>query len=322
MTSTQISEVVLANPRGFCAGVDRAIEIVERALELYGSPIYVRHEVVHNRTVVDGLKAKGVIFIENLADVPAGQLVIFSAHGVSQQVKAEAEARQLRVFDATCPLVTKVHLEVVKYSRGGYECVLIGHSGHPEVEGTMGQFDAQHGGHMYLVEALDDVAELKVNNPNRLAYVTQTTLSMDDTAAIIDALRARFPNIEGPRKDDICYATQNRQDAVKELAKNCDVVLVVGSCNSSNSNRLRELAERLGCQAYLIDSKDDIDARWLSGNPVVGVTAGASAPEILVQSVVAHLQALGAQTVRDLAGAPEDVTFSLPRELRIPTRSV
>jgi len=322
MTSSQVAEVVLANPRGFCAGVDRAIDIVERALELYGSPIYVRHEVVHNRTVVDGLKAKGVIFIENLADVPAGHLVIFSAHGVSKQVKAEAASRQLRVFDATCPLVTKVHLEVVKYSRGGYECILIGHSGHPEVAGTMGQFDAQHGGQMYLIEALEDVAKLMVNNPNRLAYVTQTTLSMDDTAAIIDALRARFPNIEGPRKDDICYATQNRQDAVKALAKSCDVVLVVGSRNSSNSNRLRELAERLGCRSYLIDSKDDIDPSWLTDQPVVGVTAGASAPEVLVQAVVTHLQSLGAQQVRNLAGDPEDVTFSLPRELRIPTRNL
>lgn len=322
MSSATVAQVVLANPRGFCAGVDRAIDIVNRALELYGTPVYVRHEVVHNRTVVDELKAKGVIFVENLDEVPADQLVIFSAHGVSQQVKDEAKTRQLRVFDATCPLVTKVHLEVVKYSRGGYECILIGHSGHPEVEGTMGQFDVQYGGQMYLIEALEDVAQLQVQNPNRLSYVTQTTLSMDDTAAIIDALRARFPAIEGPRKDDICYATQNRQDAVKELAQACDVVLVVGSSNSSNSNRLRELAKRLGCRAYLIDSKNDIDPSWLANNPVVGVTAGASAPEVLVQAVVTHLQALGAPAVRNLAGAPEDVTFSLPRELRIPTRSL
>ena len=317
-----VAEVVLANPRGFCAGVDRAIDIVNRALTLYGSPVYVRHEVVHNKTVVDELKAKGVIFIEDLADVPPGQLVIFSAHGVSQQVKEEAAARQLQVFDATCPLVTKVHLEVVKYSRGGYECILIGHAGHPEVEGTMGQFDTRQGGQMHLIESLEDVAQLQVQNSDRLAYVTQTTLSMDDTAAIIDALRARFPNIEGPRKDDICYATQNRQDAVKAMAQDCDVVLVVGSRNSSNSNRLRELAERLGCRAYLIDSKDDIDPNWLLDDPVVGVTAGASAPEVLVQAVVAHLQALGAERVRDLAGAPEDVTFSLPRELRIAARNV
>lgn len=321
MLTVNIAQVVLANPRGFCAGVDRAIDIVNRALELYGSPVYVRHEVVHNRTVVDELKAKGVIFVETLDEVPADQLVIFSAHGVSQQVRDEAKARQLRVFDATCPLVTKVHLEVVKYSRGGYECILIGHSGHPEVEGTMGQFDAQYGGRIHLIEALDDVAQLIVQDAQRLAYVTQTTLSMDDTAAIIDALRARFPNIEGPRKDDICYATQNRQDAVKELAKACDVVLVVGSSNSSNSNRLRELAQRLGCRAYLIDSKNDIDPIWFADNPTVGVTAGASAPEVLVQAVVMHLQALGAQEVRQLAGAPEDVTFSLPRELRIPTLS-
>lgn len=316
------SEVRLANPRGFCAGVDRAIDIVDRALEIYGAPVYVRHEVVHNRYVVDKLRHKGAIFVDELDEVPASQLVIFSAHGVSKAVQEEAQRRELRVFDATCPLVTKVHLEVMKYSREGMECILIGHAGHPEVEGTMGQFNQQEGGAMYLVETVDDVQTLQVENPERLAYVTQTTLSMDDTAQVINALRERFPAIQGPRKNDICYATQNRQDAVKALARECDLVLVVGSPNSSNSNRLRELAERMGCRAYLVDSADQIDNRWLQGNPVVGVTAGASAPEVLVQSVVQHLQAQGAGSVRNLEGTPENVVFSLPRELRIEARNI
>ncbi|TGG91087.1 4-hydroxy-3-methylbut-2-enyl diphosphate reductase [Natronospirillum operosum] len=316
------SEVRLANPRGFCAGVDRAIDIVDRALEIYGAPVYVRHEVVHNRYVVDKLRHKGAIFVDELDEVPANQLVIFSAHGVSKAVQEEAQRRELRVFDATCPLVTKVHLEVMKYSREGMECILIGHAGHPEVEGTMGQFNSREGGTMYLVETVDDVQALQVDNPERLAYVTQTTLSMDDTAQVIDALRERFPAIQGPRKNDICYATQNRQDAVKALARECDLVLVVGSPNSSNSNRLRELAERMGCGAYLVDSAEQIDNRWLEGNPVVGVTAGASAPEVLVQSVVQHLQAQGACSVRNLEGTPESVVFSLPRELRIEARNI
>ncbi|MCP5419132.1 MAG: 4-hydroxy-3-methylbut-2-enyl diphosphate reductase [Gammaproteobacteria bacterium] len=306
----------LANPRGFCAGVDRAIGIVERALELFGAPIYVRHEVVHNRFVVDDLRARGALFVEELHEVPDGATVIFSAHGVSQAVRREAERRALKVFDATCPLVTKVHMEVARYSRDGHEAILIGHAGHPEVEGTMGQFEEGHGGRMYLVETEADVARLRVRNPDQLAYVTQTTLSVDDTARIIDALRQRFPKIQGPRKDDICYATQNRQDAVRELARQCDLVLVVGSRNSSNSNRLRELAEKENVPAYLIDGPEDIDAAWLEQHEAIGVTAGASAPEVLVQQVIDRLRSLGAADVVENQGCEENVIFSLPRELR------
>jgi len=307
----------LANPRGFCAGVDRAIEIVNRALEVFGAPIYVRHEVVHNKYVVDDLRNRGAVFVEELDEVPDGVIVIFSAHGVSQAVRKEADRRGLKVFDATCPLVTKVHMEVTRFSQKGQECILIGHQGHPEVEGTMGQYDARAGGRMYLVETPDDVAALKVNNPAALSYVTQTTLSVDDTAIVIDALRAKFPQIQGPRKDDICYATQNRQDAVKTLAAHCDLVLVVGSPNSSNSNRLAELAQRMGADAYLIDSADDIDATWLSGKTGVGVTAGASAPEVLVKQVIDRLQALGVAQPVELDGRPETITFSMPKELRL-----
>lgn len=307
----------LANPRGFCAGVDRAIEIVNRALDLFGAPIYVRHEVVHNKTVVEDLRARGALFVDELDEVPDDCIVIFSAHGVSQAVRREAEQRGLKVFDATCPLVTKVHMEVARYSKKGQECVLIGHKGHPEVEGTMGQYDASNGGHIYLVEDEKQAASLEVRDPSQLAYVTQTTLSMDDTARVIEALRARFPSIHGPRKDDICYATQNRQDAVKKLAICSKVVLVVGSPNSSNSNRLRELAERRGSRAYLIDGVEDIQAEWLNDVESVGVTAGASAPEVLVQQVIKHVEALGACTAQELDGQPENVTFSMPRELRI-----
>lgn len=310
-------EIKLANPRGFCAGVDRAIDIVNRALDVYGAPIYVRHEVVHNKFVVESLRERGAVFVDELHDVPDDVIVIFSAHGVSQAVRNEAQVRGLKVFDATCPLVTKVHLEVVKYSKEGWECVLIGHAGHPEVEGTMGQYDASEGGAMYLVESEQDVDALQIHNPTKLAYVTQTTLSMDDTAKIIDRLRARFPEIEGPRKDDICYATQNRQDAVKQLALECDVVLVVGSPNSSNSNRLRELAERCGAQAYLIDGPQDIDPTWFKGAHSIGMTAGASAPEILVRDVINGLQALGAALPTELQGREENVRFSLPKELRL-----
>jgi 4-hydroxy-3-methylbut-2-enyl diphosphate reductase len=309
-------EIMLANPRGFCAGVDRAIEIVERAIELFGAPIYVRHEVVHNRFVVDGLRAKGAVFVEELSEIPDGATVIFSAHGVSRAVQEAAAARGLRVFDATCPLVTKVHLEVARYSKEGRETVLIGHAGHPEVEGTMGRYDAGSGGDIYLVESPEDVAKLEVRDPARLAFVTQTTLSVDDTSAVIDALRARFPEIVGPRKDDICYATQNRQDAVKLLAGDCDLMLVVGSPNSSNSNRLREIAEKQGVEAYLIDGADDIDPAWLEGRKRVGVTAGASAPEVLVQEVVAAVRAAGALDVVEHPGRPENVVFSLPQALR------
>ncbi len=308
--------IKLANPRGFCAGVDRAIEIVNRSLDAFGPPIYVRHEVVHNRYVVDTLRERGAVFVEELHEVPDDVIVIFSAHGVSRAVQEEADRRGLKVFDATCPLVTKVHLEVLRYARRGQECVLIGHQGHPEVEGTLGRYDTTHGGAMYLVEDENDVARLEVNDPSRLAFVTQTTLSMDDTARVIDALRAKFPEIEGPRKDDICYATQNRQDAVRELAAGCDLVLVVGSPNSSNSNRLRELSERVGTPAYLIDSAEQIDTAWLEGVSAVGVTAGASAPDVLVQGVIQRLQELGAEAPEELDGLAETITFSMPRELR------
>ena len=309
-------EVVLANPRGFCAGVDRAIDIVNRALDVFGPPIHVRHEVVHNKYVVDQLRQRGAIFVDELDEVPDDAIVIFSAHGVSKAVQKEAADRGLKVFDATCPLVTKVHLEVTQFSKTGSECVLIGHQGHPEVEGTMGQYDRSSGGEIYLVENEADVATLEVKNPDALAYVTQTTLSMDDTARVIEALRDRFPNIQGPRKDDICYATQNRQDAVKQLALESDLVLVVGSVNSSNSNRLRELAERCGSESYLIDSAQDINPDWLKTKRSIGVTAGASAPEILVEEVIASLRKLGAKQPRNVTGNEENVHFSLPRELR------
>lgn len=308
--------ILLANPRGFCAGVDRAIEIVERALQIFGAPIYVRHEVVHNRFVVSGLRDKGAIFVDELSEVPDDATVIFSAHGVSLAVQAEAKQRQLKVFDATCPLVTKVHLEVARFGKGGYECILIGHKGHPEVEGTMGQFDDQFGGHMHLVEKPEDVETLQVSQEEKLAYVTQTTLSMDDTAAVIDALRQRFPNVEGPKKNDICYATQNRQDAVKQLAEESDLVLVVGSPNSSNSNRLKEVAERLGTPAYLIDNETEIEQSWLSEARVVGVTAGASAPDVLVRHVLQQLQEWGCGDVRQMGGEAENITFSLPKPLQ------
>ncbi len=309
-------DVILANPRGFCAGVDRAIEIVERALDLFGAPIYVRHEVVHNRYVVNHLRERGAVFVDELREVPDEATVIFSAHGVSQAVRSEADQRGLRVFDATCPLVTKVHLEVSRFSEQGRECVLIGHAGHPEVEGTMGQYDTSAGGRMYLVEDLADVQQLEVMRPHKLSYVTQTTLSMDDTARVIEALRARFPAIQGPRKDDICYATQNRQDAVRELSRQADVVLVVGSPNSSNSNRLRELAEQQGVPGYLLDSPDQIREAWLQGKQTVAVTAGASAPEVLVQQVIARLKETGADAVMEQTGRVENVTFALPKALR------
>jgi 4-hydroxy-3-methylbut-2-enyl diphosphate reductase len=309
-------DVLLANPRGFCAGVDRAIDIVERALDLFGPPIYVRHEVVHNRFVVERLRVRGALFVDELSEVPDGNTVIFSAHGVSQAVRSEAASRDLRVFDATCPLVTKVHLEVARHCRDGHEVVLIGHRGHPEVEGTMGQC-RDGGGRIYLVESADEVAGLVVRAADKLAFVTQTTLSIDDTRQIIDALRARFPLISGPRKSDICYATQNRQDAVKQLARDCALVLVVGSPNSSNSNRLREIAEKYGTPAYLIDGAEDIRRQWLTGVGRVGVTAGASAPEVLVEQVIARLREWGAEAVSDSAGKREEVVFSLPKELRI-----
>jgi len=305
-------EILLANPRGFCAGVERAIEIVERALELHGAPIYVRHEIVHNKFVVESLRAKGAVFVEDLDEVPAGGTVIFSAHGVAKAVQAEADRRGLKVFDATCPLVSKVHVEVAKMLREGNEIVMIGHHGHPEAEGTMGQSAAG----MHLVETLDDVAALKVASPDKLAYVTQTTLSVDDAKVIVAALKQRFPKIRGPKKDDICYATQNRQDAVKFMAPQCDVVIVVGSPNSSNSNRLREVAEHIGAKAYMVDSAADLRAEWVAGKTRVGVTAGASAPEVLVNELIARLKALGAQSVRPLAGIEETVVFSLPRELK------
>lgn len=312
-------QIKLANPRGFCAGVDRAIEIVNRALEVFGPPIYVRHEVVHNKFVVEDLRERGAIFVEELDQVPDGFIVIFSAHGVSQAVRMEGERRGLKVFDATCPLVTKVHLEVTKYSREGRECILIGHAGHPEVEGTMGQYDTANGGSIYLVEDEDDVAKLEVRNPEALAFVTQTTLSMDDTSRVIDALRTRFPGIGGPRKDDICYATQNRQDAVKQLAAECDLVLVVGSPNSSNSNRLRELAERMDTPAYLIDGAEDLKREWFEHVERIGITAGASAPEVLVRGVIDQLRSWGATGLDELDGRPENVTFSMPKELRLRT---
>lgn len=309
-------QVQLANPRGFCAGVDRAIAIVDRALELFGAPIYVRHEVVHNRYVVNCLRDKGAIFVEELDEVPDGATLIFSAHGVPQSVRSEAEQRGLQVYDATCPLVTKVHLEVARHARDGREVILIGHAGHPEVEGTMGQYDSAAGGAIYLVENREDVAALAVNNPDELAYVTQTTLSMDDARGIIDALRQRFPKIVGPKKDDICYATQNRQDAVRQLAETCNLVLVVGSPNSSNSNRLRELASRLGKPAYLIDSADDLRGDWFNGVKKVGITAGASAPEILVKEVMDRLQQWGVTQVEEGKGQREEVIFPLPRALQ------
>jgi 4-hydroxy-3-methylbut-2-en-1-yl diphosphate reductase len=307
-------EVLLANPRGFCAGVDRAIDIVERALERFGAPIYVRHEVVHNKFVVEDLRAKGAVFVEEIGEIPVGATVVFSAHGVSQQVRADAKARGLQVFDATCPLVSKVHVEVTRKRDQGREVVMIGHRGHPEVEGTMGQ--ASNG--MYLVETVADVAGLEVTDPGNLAFVTQTTLSVDDASEIINALRERFPDIAGPRKDDICYATQNRQDAVKQLASSCDVVIVVGSTNSSNSNRLREVAANLGVPAYMLDDAGALEPQWVEGKRVVGVTAGASAPEVLVGAVIARLQALGAKSVRELDGKAEKVTFPLPKALLAP----
>lgn len=310
-------DVILANPRGFCAGVDRAIEIVERALDIFGPPIYVRHEVVHNRYVVNNLRERGAVFVDELDEVPDDATVIFSAHGVSRAVREEAAQRGLRVFDATCPLVTKVHLEVSRFSQQGRECILIGHEGHPEVEGTMGQYGESNGGHMYLVEDIEDVAQLQVQHPDKLSYVTQTTLSVDDTARVINALRARFPAIEGPRKNDICYATQNRQDAVRELSARTDVVLVVGSPNSSNSNRLRELAEQQGITAHLLDSPEQIQKSWLEGKRRIGVTAGASAPEVLVQQVIDRLKEWGAAGVQEQAGREETITFVLPKELRV-----
>ena len=315
-------DIKLANPRGFCAGVDRAIEIVNRALEVFGRPIYVRHEVVHNKLVVDDLRNRGAVFVGELDHVPDDAIVIFSAHGVSKTVQSEAAARGLKVFDATCPLVTKVHMEVARYARSGTEAILIGHEGHPEVEGTMGQYERQYGGDIYLVEDEADVAKLVVRNPENLAFVTQTTLSVDDTARVIDALRAKFPAIQGPRKDDICYATQNRQDAVKTLAEQCQVVLVVGSPNSSNSNRLRELAERIGAQSYLIDNADQIEKAWLQNAKAVGVTAGASAPEVLIAQVIQRLSDWGGNVPEELAGRPEHIVFSMPKELRIPVKAV
>jgi 4-hydroxy-3-methylbut-2-en-1-yl diphosphate reductase len=308
-------EVLLANPRGFCAGVDRAIEIVERAINMFGAPIYVRHEVVHNRYVVNDLKQKGAIFVEELDQVPDHSHVIFSAHGVSRAVQEEARLRGLKVFDATCPLVTKVHMEVSRYSRKGIETILIGHKGHPEVEGTMGQYDNSQGGEIYLVESSQDVRKLSVRNPDEIRFVTQTTLSKDDTAIVIEALYENFPRIQGPKKDDICYATQNRQDAVKQLVIQCDLILVVGSKNSSNSNRLREIAVNKKIEGYLIDNVDDIQPEWLENKSRIGVTAGASAPELLVQNVIEHLQDNGATKVSSL-GFSEDVVFSLPKALR------
>ena len=312
-----MTQIKLANPRGFCAGVDRAIDIVNRALDVFGAPIYVRHEVVHNKFVVDSLRERGAIFVDEVEQVPDDVILIFSAHGVSQAVRQEAEARGLQVFDATCPLVTKVHIEVTRYSREGRECILIGHEGHPEVEGTMGQYNTSNGGAIYLVEDDADVAALVVHDPENLAYVTQTTLSMDDTAKVIEALRNKFPKIQGPRRDDICYATTNRQDAVRQLALECDLVLVVGSPNSSNSNRLRELAERCGTEAYLIDGPEDINPEWIKNRTSIGITAGASAPEVLVKQVIDKLKACGAEAPVEMDGTPENISFSLPKALRI-----
>ncbi len=309
--------VTLANPRGFCAGVDRAIDIVNRALEVFGTPVYVRHEVVHNKTVVDDLKARGAIFVDELDEVPDDTIVIFSAHGVSRAVQDEAARRHLKVFDATCPLVTKVHMEVIKFSKEGRECILIGHAGHPEVEGTMGQFDTSNSGTIKLVEDEDGARTVQINDPTTASFVTQTTLSMDDTAKIIDILRERFPEIQGPRKDDICYATQNRQDAVKRLAVAHDLILVVGSPNSSNSNRLRELAVHLGSQSYLIDGPEQIDPAWVQAATAIAVTAGASAPENIVRAVCARLEELGAETISQERGVDESIQFSLPKELRL-----
>ena len=308
--------ILLANPRGFCAGVDRAIDIVERALDLFGAPIYVRHEVVHNRFVVDRLRGLGAVFVEELDEVPDGATVIFSAHGVAKAVQAEAARRGLRVFDATCPLVTKVHMEVARYGRDGRDVILIGHAGHPEVEGTMGQFDASQGGRICLVEDVEDVQHLNVRDPSRVGVVTQTTLSVDDTADVLEALQARFPTLTTPRKEDICYATQNRQDAVKKLVADCDVMVVVGSATSSNSNRLREIAAKAGMPGYLVDGPDDLRAEWFAGKQAVGVTAGASAPELLVQRVVARLKEWGGQDASEIEGRAEHVVFALPRELR------
>ena len=309
-------QIRLANPRGFCAGVDRAIDIVNRALDVFGPPVYVRHEVVHNRYVVDGLRERGAVFVDELEEVPDDAIVIFSAHGVSKAVQDEAEQRALQVFDATCPLVTKVHMEVIRYAQEGREAILIGHQGHPEVEGTMGQYDTSKGGRMYLVEDEADVARLEVTDPDNLAFVTQTTLSVDDTARIIDALRQRFPNILGPKREDICYATTNRQDAVRQLALECQLVLVVGSVNSSNPNRLRELAERCGTPAHLLDDPAMIDPAWLKGKKAVGVTAGASAPEELVHQVIARLRELGGEDAHEIPGREENIRFSMPRALR------
>ena len=309
-------QIKLANPRGFCAGVDRAIEIVERALELFGAPLYVKHEVVHNKFVVEDMIARGVIFVENIDEVPDGVPCIFSAHGVSLEVRSQAKEKNLKVFDATCPLVTKVHFEVKKYSNEGCECILIGHEGHPEVEGTIGQFNASNGGNMHLVENVQDVIDLEVAQTESIAYVTQTTLSMDDTASVIDALREKYPKIKGPQKNDICYATQNRQDAVKQLAIEADIVLVVGSSNSSNSNRLKELAENCGCKSYLNDGPDNIKADWFFENCVVGLTAGASAPESIVDEVIECLVLLGASPPESKESNNENVYFSIPKELR------
>lgn len=312
-----MTQIKLANPRGFCAGVDRAIDIVNRALDVFGAPIYVRHEVVHNKFVVESLRERGAVFVDEVNQVPDDVILIFSAHGVSQAVRKEAEDRGLQIFDATCPLVTKVHIEVTRYSREGRECILIGHEGHPEVEGTMGQYNRKNGGEIYLVEDEEDVAALKVKDSENLAYVTQTTLSMEDTAKVIEALRNKFPKIQGPRKDDICYATTNRQDAVRTLALECDLVLVVGSPNSSNSNRLRELAERCGTEAYLIDGAEDINPSWITDKNSIGITAGASAPEVLVKQVILRLQELGATAPQEMQGIPENISFSLPKALRI-----
>jgi len=309
-------QITLANPRGFCAGVDRAIEIVERALEIFGAPVYVRHEVVHNKYVVETLRNKGAVFVEELDEVPDEATVIFSAHGVSKGVRREAARRKLRVYDAICPLVTKVHMEVGHYQAEGRECILIGHAGHPEVEGTLGQYHSEDNeGGMYLVESVQDVWDLEIKNPDFLAFVTQTTLSMDDTAEVIDNLRKRFPKIDGPKKEDICYATQNRQDAVKKLTKTCDIILVVGSQNSSNSTRLMEISQKVGVPAYLIDNASEIQREWLENKSCIGITAGASAPEVLVEEVIKKLKEWGADTVTEAPGIREKVVFSLPREL-------